>query len=37
MTVANLHGEFCTAIKLADALGLVTADNVQLTRCQGNE
>ena len=37
MTVANLHGEFCTAIKLADALGLVTADNNQLTRCQGNE
>ena len=37
MTVANLHGEFCTAIKFADALGLVTADNSQLTRCQGNE
>ena len=37
MTVANLHGEFCTAIKFADALGLVTADNNQLTRCQGNE
>jgi nicotinamidase-related amidase len=37
MTVANLHGEFCTAIKFADALGLVTADNIQLTRCQGNE
>ena len=37
MTVANLHGEFCTAIKFADALGLVTADNKQLSRCQGNE
>lgn len=37
MTVANLHGEFCTAIKFADALGLVTADNIQLSRCQGNE
>ena len=37
MTVANLHGEFCTAIKFADALGLVTADNNQLSRCQGNE
>ena len=37
MTVANLHGEFCTAIKFADALGLVTADNNRLTRCQGNE
>jgi nicotinamidase-related amidase len=37
MTVANLHGEFCTAIKFSDALGLVTADNNQLSRCQGNE
>ena len=37
MTVANLHGEFCTAINFADALGLVTADNNQLARCQGNE
>ena len=37
MTVANLHGEFCTAIKFADALGLVIADNSHLTRCQGNE
>ena len=37
MTVANLHGEFCTAINFADALGLVTADNSQLSRCQGNE
>ena len=37
MTVANLHGEFCTAIKFADALGLLTADNNQLSRCQGNE
>ncbi|MFZ9332796.1 MAG: cysteine hydrolase family protein [Ilumatobacteraceae bacterium] len=37
MTVANLHGEFCTAIKFSDALGLVTADNHRLSRCQGNE
>ena len=37
MTVANLHGEFCTAINFVDALGLVTADNIQLSRCQGNE
>ena len=37
MTVANLHGEFCTAIKFADALHLVTADNASLSRCQGNE
>ena len=37
MTVANLHGEFCTAIKFSEALGLVTADNNQLSRFQGNE
>jgi nicotinamidase-related amidase len=37
MTVANLHGEFCTAIKFSDALGLVTGDNTSLSRCQGNE
>jgi hypothetical protein len=35
--VANLHGEFCTAIKCTDALGLVAADNKSLSRCQGNE
>ncbi|MGA1412803.1 MAG: cysteine hydrolase family protein, partial [Ilumatobacteraceae bacterium] len=32
MTVANLHGEFCTAIKFSDALGLVTGDNTSLSR-----
>ena len=37
MTVANLHGEFCTAISCVDALGLVAADNTSLSRCQGNE
>ena len=37
MTVANLHGEFCTAVSCVDALGLVTTDNNQLSRCQGNE
>ncbi|MFM8947403.1 MAG: cysteine hydrolase family protein [Acidimicrobiaceae bacterium] len=37
MTVANLHGEFCTAIQFCDALGLVIADNTSLSRCQGNE
>ena len=37
MTVANLHGEFCTAISCVDALGLVNSDNNQLSRCQGNE
>ncbi|MFY8157971.1 MAG: cysteine hydrolase family protein, partial [Ilumatobacteraceae bacterium] len=37
MTVANLHGEFCTAITPGDALGLLAADNTQLERVQGNE
>ena len=37
MTVANLHGEFCTAVQSNDALGLVASDNVALSRCQGNE
>ena len=37
MTVANLHGEFCTAINCVDALGLVNSDNTSLSRCQGNE
>ncbi len=37
MTVGNLHGEFCTAVQSNDALGLVTSDNVALSRCQGNE
>ena len=37
MTVANLHGEFCTAITCDDATSLITADNSALTRCQGNE
>jgi nicotinamidase-related amidase len=37
MTVANLHGEFCTAVSCVDALGLVNSDNTSLSRCQGNE
>ena len=37
MTVANLHGEFCTAITTADAVGLVHADAPHLDRVQGNE
>jgi nicotinamidase-related amidase len=37
MTVANLHGEFCTVVSCVDALGLVAADNTSLSRCQGNE
>jgi nicotinamidase-related amidase len=37
MTVANLHGEFCTAITGADAIGLLLADAPTLDRVQGNE
>ena len=37
MTVANLHGEFCTAITATDAINLVSSDNPALDRHQGNE
>ncbi len=37
MTVANLHGEFCTAIQATDALKLIASDNLRLDRHQGNE
>ncbi len=37
MTVANLHGEFCTALSADDALNLLDADALHLTRVQGNE
>lgn len=37
MSVATLHGEFCTAITTRDALGLCTADAAHLDRVQGNE
>jgi len=37
MTVANLHGEFCTAINHSDALGLLERDDNELQRVQGNE
>lgn len=37
MTVANLHGEFCTAITEAEAVGLLTSDSTTLDRRQGNE
>lgn len=37
MTVANLHGEFCTAISGADARRLLDADAADLHRAQGNE
>lgn len=37
MSVANLHGEFCTAITAVEAAGLLSADNALLHRVQGNE
>ncbi len=37
MTVANLHGEFCTALKHTEALALLEQDATNLTRVQGNE
>ena len=36
-TVANLHGEFCTAIGHDDALRLLDGDAEDLERVQGNE
>lgn len=37
MTIANLHGEFCTAIQGADAHELLDGDVADLHRAQGNE
>lgn len=37
MTVANLHGEFCTALSSKQALGLLKSDDQNLRRAQGNE
>ena len=37
MTVANLHGEFCTALDHRQALGLLENDASDLERVQGNE
>lgn len=37
MSVANLHGEFCTAVAAADLCSLVEQDRVDLDRVQGNE
>ena len=36
MSVASLHGEFCTAIGAGDAIGLLDADAPGLDRVQGN-
>ena len=37
LSVANLHGEFCTAITAAQAIGLLAAPDATLFRVQGNE
>jgi nicotinamidase-related amidase len=37
VTVATLHGEFCTAVTADQAIGLVGADAPGLMRVQGNE
>ncbi len=37
VSVANLHGEFCTALDAASLLGLLEADAPHLNRVQGNE
>lgn len=37
MSVANMHGEFCTAMLSAEAIGLLCAPNRELFRVQGNE
>jgi nicotinamidase-related amidase len=37
VSVANLHGEFCTAITGADAAALLAGDANHLDRAQGNE
>lgn len=37
MSVASLHGEFCTAITPDQAIALTKADAPDLVRVQGNE
>lgn len=37
MTVANLHGEFCTTLSPADVVDLLSTDRADLERVQGNE
>ena len=37
LSVANMHGEFCTAIKVVDAVSLVDSSRDDLSRVQGNE
>lgn len=37
LSIANLHGEFCTAISTTEALALMAGDAPRLERVQGNE
>ena len=37
LSVANLHGEFCTALSTARLIGLLSSDAAELSRAQGNE
>ncbi len=37
LSVASMHGEFCTAISAADAITLCREDMPTLARCMGNE
>ena len=37
LSVASMHGEFCTAISSENALALCAVDMPSLDRCQGNE
>lgn len=37
LSVASMHGEFCTAISTDNAMALCTTDMPSLNRCQGNE
>ena len=37
VSVANLHGEFCTALSTDEALGPCETDAQALMRAQGNE
>ena len=37
LSVASMHGEFCTALETADLIGLTLADAPELDRRMGNE
>lgn len=37
MSIASLHGEFCTAVSTQEAIDLLLEDNAELERVQGNE